>query len=142
MGKDTVKISKAKGCPMVTWVGKRPLTQVKAYPAQEIESFAVEGSTPDIDWTDWPDAYPQGGLLFHGDNKGVLAQGFRGKVKLIYIDPPFDSGADYVRKVQLRGVSGSTKIDGEEYTLGEVVLLWNRCPSFSLRNGGFDTLQS
>ncbi|MGB7933734.1 MAG: hypothetical protein WCH04_16210, partial [Gammaproteobacteria bacterium] len=42
---------------------------------------------------------------FHGDNKDVLAyllaNGFRGKVKLIYIDPPFDSGADYVRKVQL-----------------------------------------
>ena len=47
-------------------------------------------------------------LLFHGDNKDVLAtlleKGFRGKIDLIYIDPPFMSGADYVRKVQLRGV--------------------------------------
>jgi hypothetical protein len=59
------------------------------------------------DWSDWPQDLPQGGLLYHGDNKDVLAHllanGFRGKVKLIYIDPPFDSGADYVRKVQLRG---------------------------------------
>ena len=125
MSKDTVKISKAKGRPMLTWVGKRPLTQVKVYPAQEIETFAVEGQAADADWSDWPDGYPQGGLLFHGDNKDVLAhllaKGFRGKVKLIYIDPPFDSGADYVRKVQLRGATGSTKIDGEEYTLGEQV---------------------
>jgi len=43
------------------------------------------------------------------------------KVSLIYIDPPFDSGADYVRKVQLRGVSGTAKLDGESYTLGEQI---------------------
>jgi adenine-specific DNA-methyltransferase len=63
--------------------------------------------------------------LFHGDNKDVLAHllanGYRGKVNLIYIDPPFDSGADYVRKVQLRGVTGSAKVDGETYTLGEQI---------------------
>jgi len=44
-----------------------------------------------------------------------------GKAKLIYIDPQFDSGADYVRKLQLRRLKGTTKIDGEEYTLGEQV---------------------
>ncbi|MGE0082020.1 MAG: DNA methyltransferase, partial [Thiohalomonadaceae bacterium] len=123
-----VKISKAKGRPMLTWVGKRPLERVTAYPAQHIESFSVPGAedfSSDVDWSDWPDAYPRGGLLFHGDNKDVLAHllanGFRGKVKLIYIDPPFDSGADYVRKVQLRGVGGTTKIEGEDYTLGEQI---------------------
>ena len=51
----------------------------------------------------------------------LLANGFRGKVKLIYIDPPFDSGADYVRKVSLRGATGTAKLDGESYTLGEQV---------------------
>ncbi|HEC18118.1 MAG TPA: site-specific DNA-methyltransferase, partial [Gammaproteobacteria bacterium] len=128
--KDKIKIGKAKGRPMLTWVGKRPLTSAKAWPAQHIEAFAVD--CPDspaaddaADWSDWPENYPQGGLLFHGDNKDVLAHllanGFRGKVKLIYIDPPFDSGADYVRKVQLRGGKGATKIDGEEYTLGEQI---------------------
>ncbi len=130
-----IKITKAKGRPMLTWVGKRPLTQVRAYPAQPVETFSVAPPSPlegegrgegDNDlWADWPDAYPRGGLLFHGDNKDVLAHllanGFRGKVKLIYIDPPFDSGADYVRKVQLRGAKGSTKVDGEEYTLGEQI---------------------
>ncbi len=67
----------------------------------------------------------QRGVLYHGDNKEVLAHllatGFRGQVKLIYIDPPFDSGADYVRKVQLRGPKGTIKIDGEDYALGEQV---------------------
>jgi adenine-specific DNA-methyltransferase len=123
-----VKVGKAKGRPMLTWVGKKPLTRVTAYPAQAVESFTAEtpdDATADLDWTDWPEHFPRGGLLFHGDNKDVLAHllanGFRGKVKLIYIDPPFDSGADYVRKVQLRGKGGSTKIEGEEYTLGEQV---------------------
>jgi adenine-specific DNA-methyltransferase len=74
-------------------------------------------------WKDWPERYPRGGLLFHGDNKEVLAHllanGFRGKVNLVYIDPPFDSGADYVRKVTLRGPKGTAKLEGEAYTLGE-----------------------
>jgi adenine-specific DNA-methyltransferase len=124
-----VTIAKAKGRPMLTWVGKKPLARVTAYPAQGIERFdAMPGSKlplQEADWSDWPKDLPHGGLLYHGDNKDVLAHllanGFRGKVKLIYIDPPFDSGADYVRKVQLRGASSTVKIDGEDYTLGEQV---------------------
>lgn len=118
-----VKITAAKGRPMLTWVGKRPLSQVTAFPAQHVESFGtpVEGER----WEGWPTGYPQGGLLFHGDNKEVLANllanGFRGKVNLIYIDPPFDSGADHVRKVQLRGPRGTAKPEGESYTLGEQI---------------------
>ncbi|MGD0918367.1 MAG: DNA methyltransferase [Thermodesulfobacteriota bacterium] len=124
----TVSITKAKGRPMLTWVGKRPLTQVTAFPAQHIETFDPDSDSvrrKEIMWKDWPKAYPHGGLLFHGDNKEVLAHllanGFRGKVKLIYIDPPFDSGADYVRKVSLRGAVGTAKLGGEGYTLGEQI---------------------
>ena len=51
----------------------------------------------------------------------LLANGYRGKVNLIYIDPPFDSGADYVRKITLRGASGAAKLGGEAYTLGEQI---------------------
>ncbi len=111
---------------MLTWVGKRPLRHVVAFPAQHIETFDPTGDASSRGggvWSDWPDAYPRGGLLFHGDNKEVLAHlvanGFRGKVNLVYIDPPFDSGADYVRKVTLRGPKGTAKLDGEGYTLGE-----------------------
>ena len=123
-----LKIGKAKGRPMLMWVGKQPLDRVTAWPAQHVERFEAEAdqdALADIDWSDWPNQHEHGGLLFHGDNKDVLAHllanGFRGKVKLIYIDPPFDSGADYVRKVQLRGNFDTSKIEGEEYTLGEQV---------------------
>jgi DNA modification methylase len=123
-----VKIAPAKGRPMLSWVGKRPLTHVPAFPAQHIETFTASGPgapSADVDWADWPDHYPRGGLLFHGDNKEVLAHllasGFRGKVKLIYIDPPFDSGADYVRRVNLRGVIGTATLESGEYSLGEQI---------------------
>lgn len=96
MSKQTVKIKEAKGRPMLTWVGKRPLRQVTAFPAQKVETF---DPTNEADKRD-------GGLLLHGDNKEVLAwllaNGYRGEVNLVYIDPPFASGADYVRKVRLR----------------------------------------
>jgi DNA modification methylase len=128
--KTEVKITSAKGRPMLVWVGKRPLSYVTAFPAQHVESFDLTGAfgntpvNPAL-WKDWPTAYPKGGLLFHGDNKEVLAHllanGFRSKVNLIYIDPPFGSGADYVRKVSLRGVKGTAKLNGERYTLGEQI---------------------
>ncbi|HOJ34031.1 MAG TPA: site-specific DNA-methyltransferase [Candidatus Hydrogenedentes bacterium] len=43
-------------------------------------------------------------LLIWGDNKLVMAallEQFRGKIDLIYIDPPFDVGADFTMQVQL-----------------------------------------
>jgi DNA modification methylase len=128
--KKEIKISAAKGRPMLSWVGKRPLRHVTAFPAQHMETFAPVEKTSEVPensevWKGWPASYPKSGLLFHGDNKEVLAHllanGFRGKVKLIYIDPPFDSGADYVRKVQLRGGAATVKIEGESYNLGEQI---------------------
>lgn len=94
------KITQAKGKPWIYWVGKRGLKEVAYFPAQETERF-----DPDkvIDKGSWSN------LLFHGDNKevmGHLLHKFRGQVDLVYIDPPFDSKADYVRKVQLRGQVG------------------------------------
>jgi len=112
--RQTVPIGEAKGRPMLHWVGKRPLDYVTAFPAQLVETF-----NPTDEQTEAQ------GLLFHGDNKDVLAwllaHGYRGKVDLVYIDPPFDSGAEYVRQVKLRGVSLRSKIDGEAHSLGEQI---------------------
>jgi len=131
----TVKVAAAKGRPMLTWIGKRPLSQVTAFPGQLVErhdAINILGVGRDNDsldermevfrglrnhwnaecWEGQPSPYgvavPEaGGLLLHGDNLDclamLLAHGYRGKVDLIYIDPPFDSGVDYGRKVNLRG---------------------------------------
>lgn len=108
----TAKVEKAKGRPMLHWVGKRAIDSVHSYPAQLVEQYACDGTEKD-----------ETNLLFHGDNKEVLAylltNGYRGKVNLIYIDPPFDSKADYVRKVDLRGLNNKQIFQGEEQTISE-----------------------
>jgi len=82
-----------KGYPMLNWRGKRPFTSTRYFPAQlkEIYGEEVDG------WRN---------KIFWGDNSQVLShllKSFRKSVSLIYIDPPFDSGADYKQKVSVRG---------------------------------------
>ena len=108
---------------MLHWVGKKPLDTVQHFPAQLCETVGVENPPAEPSY----DAFVESGhnLLFHGDNKEILSSlliaGFRGKVDLIYIDPPFDSAADYVRKVRLRGQAkmlkgaGHTAIEQTQY---------------------------
>lgn len=98
-------IEKAKGRPMLQWVGKKPLDKVEYYPAQEKEFYGDKNSK---DFN----------KLFWGDNLQVLShllKEYRGKVDLIYIDPPFDSKAEYVKKVKFKG----ERIDGVEQSLLE-----------------------
>lgn len=99
------EIAKVKGRPMLQWAGKKPLDKVEYYPAQEKEFYGDE-KAKDFN------------KLFWGDNLQVLAhllKDYRGKVDLIYIDPPFDSKADYIKKVQIRG----EKVEGEQHSLLE-----------------------
>lgn len=112
---------------MLSWVGKRILGRIPSFPAEQTESFEPNGSpsSGSEGWAGWPKGYPRMGLLFHGDNMEVLGHlltnGFRRSVKCVYIDPPFDSGSDYVRKVTLRASSASTKLRGHDPSVGEQV---------------------
>ncbi len=86
-------IEKAKGRAMLVWAGKKPLESIEYYPAQEKEIYGDKKS-PDFN------------KLFWGDNLQVLAhllKDYRGKVDLIYIDPPFDSKAEYSKTIKLKG---------------------------------------
>ena len=116
----------AKGKPVLRWIGKKPVNIVKSFPAQLVEVFDPEGKTtfqknPSFSnlKKNWHN------MIFHGDNSEVmgflLLNGFRGKIDLICIDPPFASNANYIRKVELRGKSKSAKFDGEDYTIGEQI---------------------
>ncbi|MYA56882.1 site-specific DNA-methyltransferase [Candidatus Poribacteria bacterium] len=108
-----MKIKPVKGRPMLHWVGKRPIDTISNYPAQLVDTYDVENPEQEPTYDKFKDG-PN--LLFHGDNKEILStllvQGFRGKIDLIYIDPPFASGADYVRKVKLRGKKEDLKAEG------------------------------
>ena len=99
---------------MLHWVDKKPLDVVQHFPAQLCETVGIGNPPNEPSWKAFSKS--QYNLLFHGDNKEVLSSlliaGFRGKVDLIYIDPPFDSGADYVRRVKLRGQNAALEAEG------------------------------
>ena len=127
-----IKITKAKGRPLLHWIGKRPLDRVASFPAQLVENFDVNGNSTAMHSPSY-DALQDNwqNLLFHGDNKDVLgfllANGFRNKIDLIYIDPPFMSGSDYLRRVQLRGQS-DVKTDVDDADLLQQTMyydIWN-----------------
>lgn len=87
------KFEPIKGYPMLHWKGKRPFTSTQYYPAQLKETYGenVNG------WMN---------KIFWGDNLQVMShllKEYRGRINLIYIDPPFDSKADYKKKIRLRG---------------------------------------
>ena len=110
-----MKTLKVKGRPRLHWIGKKSVDIDTNHPAQLIETFNGNQKELNLNFQqlekDWHH------LLFHGDNKEViinlLNHGFRGKVDLIYIDPPFDSKADYIRKIELRGEENKEKLEGE-----------------------------
>lgn len=83
-----------KGYPELRWTGKRPYTSTQFYPAQLKETYGE------------PDANGWLNKIFWGDNLQVMShllKEYRGKINLIYIDPPFDSKADYKKKIKLKG---------------------------------------
>jgi len=99
------KLSQTKGRAMLQWYEKSAPKSIEWFPAQEKESY---GNSTAKDWN----------KIFWGDNKQVLAhllKEYRGKVDLIYIDPPFDSKADYVKKIKLKG----QKIGGVDHNVIE-----------------------
>lgn len=82
-----------KGYPELRWTGKRPYTSTQYYPAQHKETY---GNPSDSGWLN---------KIFWGDNLQVMShllKEFRGKIDLIYIDPPFDSKANYKSRVQIK----------------------------------------
>ncbi|MDC3802679.1 site-specific DNA-methyltransferase, partial [Pseudomonas aeruginosa] len=102
-----------KGYPMLNWRGKRPFTSTQYYPAQlkEVHGEEVDG------WRN---------KIFWGDNLQVMShllKEFRGKIDLIYIDPPFDSKANYKKRIKLKGgLAEGDQSSFEEKQYGDI---WN-----------------
>jgi adenine-specific DNA-methyltransferase len=98
----------------LVWEGKRTQVERIALPFQIIETINVSRATREetpllAGLTTNPDANGDGwrNKLIWGDNKYVLAsllEEFAGKVDLIYIDPPFDTGDDFSFRVRVGDV--------------------------------------
>lgn len=97
-----------KGFPELHWTGKRPFRSTQYFPAQLREKYGEEKDG----WIN---------KIFWGDNLQVMShmlKEFRGKIDLIYIDPPFDSKADYKKKIKLKGkevTTDSTTFEEKQY---------------------------
>lgn len=100
-----------KGFPELRWTGKRPFKSTMYFPAQLKESYGT-----DVDgWMN---------KIFWGDNLQVMShllKKFRGQIDLIYIDPPFDSKADYKTKISIKGKTvTSDSLAFEEKQYGDI----------------------
>lgn len=102
-----------KGFPELRWTGKRPYRSTQYYPAQLRESYGEEQNG----WIN---------KIFWGDNLQVMShllKEYRGKIDLIYIDPPFDSKADYKRKIEVKNV-GKTISDSSSFEEKQYGDIW------------------
>ena len=82
-----------KGFPELHWTGKRPFRSTQYFPVQLRERYGEDKDG----WIN---------KIFWGDNLQVMShmlKRYRGQIDLIYIDPPFDSKADYKKKIELKG---------------------------------------
>ena len=100
-----------KGFPELRWTGKRPFDSTQYFPAQLRERYGEEVNG----WIN---------KIFWGDNLQVMShllKQFRGKVDLVYIDPPFDSKADYKKKIKVKGQEvSSDSLAFEEKQYGDI----------------------
>lgn len=103
------KFEPIKGYPILNWRGKRPFTSTRYYPAQVKEVYGEEVNG----WRN---------KVYWGDNLQVMShllKEFRGKVSLVYIDPPFDSNAEYKKTIRVKGATVSNEqsvFEEKQYT--------------------------
>lgn len=105
------KLPPIKGFPELRWTNKRPYRSTQYYPSQLKEIY---GKSDETGWRN---------KIFWGDNLQVMShmlREYRGKVDFIYIDPPFDSKADYKKKIRIKGIgnvtSDSHSFEEKQYT--------------------------
>ena len=107
------QVQTIKGYPELHWTGKHPYRTTSYYPAQLKEKYG----TPLNGWMN---------KIFWGDNLQVMShmlKEYRGKIVLIYIDPPFDSKADYKKKIEIKGI-GKVKGDTSSFEEKQYGDIW------------------
>ena len=102
-----------KGYPELRWTGKRPYRSTQYYPAQLKERYGEEMNG----WIN---------KIFWGDNLQVMShmmRDYRGKIDLIYIDPPFDSKEDYKKKIKIKSI-GEVETDTSSFEEKQYGDIW------------------
>ncbi len=115
-------ISPARGQALLSFEGRRMPEHMPLFEVVKVEEVrAAQAPTT-------PGAGPN--LLLHGDCLSACAylKANNIKVDLVYIDPPFASGANYAKRIYLRN-GGKTAIEGGSPAIGEEVMygdIWQK----------------
>ena len=75
-----------------TWPGKKDAIRQSQIP---IDATLIPAVDKSIDWETTQNLYIEGDNL---DVLKLLQRGYHGRIKLIYIDPPYNTGADFIYK--------------------------------------------
>ena len=85
------------------WPGKRLQVEAARPAAQQFELFRPHTGSAVSTRVESSEA----GLLLYGDNfdalSWLLGNGYGGRVRLVYMDPPYNSNRNYTSRVRLRG---------------------------------------
>lgn len=122
-------ITPAKGQALLNFQGRRYPEKVDLFETEKIEEVrnrrqelsSHKESYLNVDFTN---------LLIQGDCLSACAylKSKNIKVDLVYIDPPFASGANYAKKIYLRN-GGKSEIDNDSNPIGEEVMygdIWQK----------------
>ena len=93
---------------------KKPYKFAQYYPAQLKEIYGKSNNG----WMN---------KVYWGDNLQIMShmlRDYRGKIDLIYIDPPFASGADYKKHIEIRGIR-TAESDSNSFEEKQYCDIWN-----------------
>ena len=111
MTSKTAQPNNPVGPVTLQWPQKRLTVEPSSPLEQQLESYPPQSTE-----------FGKRGLLLFGDNfdalSWLLAQGYGGSVRLVYMDPPYNSNRTYTSRIRLRGKGQPTL--GETATYDDV----------------------
>jgi len=127
----TYNISPAKGQALLNFEGRRYPEAVELFETQLIEEVRPTKEAKLFKKDKQADMNPDfRNLLIHGDCLSACAYLISKNIKvdLVYIDPPFASGANYAKKIYLRN-GGKENLDNDDNAIGEEIVygdIWQK----------------
>lgn len=124
-------ISPAKGQALLNFEGRRYPDSVELFDTQIIEEVKPVKEAKLFKKDKQSELNPDfKNLLIHGDCLSACAylKSENIKVDLVYIDPPFASGANYAKKIYLRN-GGKTNLENDAASIGEEIMygdIWQK----------------
>ncbi|MDP2209743.1 MAG: site-specific DNA-methyltransferase [Bacteroidota bacterium] len=127
----TYNLTPAKGQALLNFQGRRMPDSVDLYETEVIEEVRQKKQATLLDGEKQQELNADfRNLVIHGDCLSACAylKSENIKVDLVYIDPPFASGANYAKKIYLRN-GGKTPFDSDDTSIGEEIMygdIWQK----------------